>query len=277
MANIDHLYNDPDWMLQAGLADIEFEQDMYDDIVYGKPAEQPDWKREALLDEMMMENFEPLADYDELALMGLRKHAMEGPMRYLYNEKMKEGRKAGYLGQASWDDLRPDRAPSQIDLNLDQIIYGMYPGKSGMEGIGKWDPAKGSLQDYISDIYRHEYKHPLFSKYIQPLPGKDERHSELREHNLKKKYDKIRRQYRSNDPQHALIHATGALYDKSGQMSDFDFRNLNQVTPEGKQFSGKLLDYGKQLHRGLNTHPGSAPPSRAQQRLNTGGIVSLMI
>ena len=38
MANIDHLYNDPDWMLQAGLADIEFEQDMYDDIMYGEPA-----------------------------------------------------------------------------------------------------------------------------------------------------------------------------------------------------------------------------------------------
>jgi len=88
MANIDYLYDDPDWLLQAGLGDIEFEQDMYDDIVYGEPAEQEEWRREKLLRQMYLLYQRP--DYDELGLMGLRRHSMQGPMRYLYDQNLKD-------------------------------------------------------------------------------------------------------------------------------------------------------------------------------------------
>ena len=113
MANIDHLYNDPDWMLQAGLGDIEFEQDMYDDIMYGKPAHLPEWGRDQIRDQWPS-NWEPLADYDELGLMGLRKHTMEGPMRYTYDDEEKKRRLEGkgYMGQVDVDDpFDPDDNP----------------------------------------------------------------------------------------------------------------------------------------------------------------------
>ena len=40
--NLYDKYNDPNWMLQAGLGDIESEQDMYDDIRYGGISESAD-------------------------------------------------------------------------------------------------------------------------------------------------------------------------------------------------------------------------------------------
>ena len=259
MANIDHLYNDPDWMLQAGLADIEFEQDMYDDIVYGEPAERPDWERENLLRHMYGTSTpSELPDYDEVGLMGLRRHAMQGPMRYLYDEKQKAKRKSGYLGQTSrtpsGTGVLGGHSPNQMDLNLDQLLYGTYN-----KGRGQWDPSKGSLQDYISDIYRHEYKHPLFSRRIEKHVGD--------------KYDLglIR------NPTHTVTAATGALYNKSRQHSDQDFSRMNMNPNINKKVAGATINYIKRKHPHLNAPPGSAPPSRAQQRLNTGGLVSLVI
>jgi hypothetical protein len=272
MVNIDHLYNDPDWMLQAGLADIEFEQDMYDDIVYGEPAEQPKWKREDLLRHMYgTATPSELADYDEVGLMGLRKHAMQGPMRYLYDEKQKANRKSGYLGQTSrtrsgmgvfgkkeiapiTGDILDVGSPNQMDLNLAQLLYGTYN-----KGRGQWDPSKGSLQDYISDIYRHEYKHPLFSRRIEKHVGD--------------KYDLglIR------NPTHTVTAATGALYNKSRQHSDQDFNRMNMNPNINKKVAGAMINYVKRKNPHLNTPPGSAPPTRAQQRLNTGGLVSLVV
>ena len=80
--NLYKLYNDPDWMLQKGLGDIEFEQDMYDDIMYGDSYMSGTAGPET---QKLYENvFGDVPPYDELALMGLRKHAMEGgTQRYL--------------------------------------------------------------------------------------------------------------------------------------------------------------------------------------------------
>ena len=133
MVSMDHLYNDPDWMLQAGLGDIEFEQDMYDDIMYGKPAHLPEWGRDQVR-EQWPSQWEPLADYDELALMGLRKHTMEGPMRYIYDDEQKKRRKkvydiqgkdvTGYMGQVDVDDpFDPDDNPrTRMDIDLKKIL-----------------------------------------------------------------------------------------------------------------------------------------------------------
>ena len=256
MANIDHLYNDPDWLLQAGLGDIEFEQDMYDDIVYGEPAEQEEWRREKLLRQMYLLYQRP--DYDELGLMGLRRHSMQGPMRYLYDEKSKEKRKSGYLGQTSripsGMGVLGGGSPNQMDLNLDQILYGTYN-----KGRGQWDPYRGSLQDYISDIYRHEYKHPLFSRRLEKHVGS--------------KYDLGL----MDNPTHAVTAATGALFNKSKQMSEFDFNRMNMNPNINKRVAAGMMNYVKKKNPHLNAPPGSAPPSRAQQRLNTGGIASIML
>ena len=235
MANIDHLYNDPNWLLQAGLADIEHEQFMYDQIMYGDPVEQPEWKRIELLKSMQMEpDWMPLADYDELALMGLRHHSSQGPYRYLYNEEEKKNRKKGYLGQSKHG--YPNQ-PNKIDLNLRQVLEG---GVSG----GEWDPDKGSLQDYISDIYRHEYKHPLFSKRVNNF---------------------MRDKTRINDPSHAAIHTTGSLYGKSRQAVERDF-NVLKLAPDRSPHVGAILtEYARRQNPHLN------------RRYKTGGIVSLML
>ena len=256
MASIDHLYNDPNWLLQAGLGDIEFEQDMYDDIVYGEPAEHEDWKREQLLRQMYLTD--KLPDYDELALMGLRRHSMQGPLRYLYDEKQKEARKSGYLGQTSRTPsglgVLGGHSPNRMDLNLDQILYGTYN-----KGYGQWDPSQGSLQDYISDIYRHEYKHPLFTRRLEKHVGS--------------KYD-LGIMGRAS---HAVTAATGALFNKNRQQSEVDYNRMNMSPNINKRVAAGMMDYVKRENPHLNAPPGSAPPTRAQQRLNTGGIVSIVV
>tara|TARA_Y100000310_G_scaffold40229_1_gene37734 strand:+ start:1180 stop:1959 length:780 start_codon:yes stop_codon:yes gene_type:complete len=259
MANIDYLYDDPNWLLQAGLGDIEFEQDMYDDIVYGEPAEHEDWKRKQLLRSMYYTDTpEELADYDELALMGLRRHSMQGPLRYLYDEKQKEARKSGYLGQTSRTKsgmgALGDGSPNQMDLNLDQILYGTYN-----KGYGQWDPSQGPLQDYISDIYRHEYKHPLFTRRLEKHVGS--------------KYD-LGIMDRAS---HATTAATGALFNKSRQQSEMDYNRMNMSPNINRRVAAGMIDYAKRKNPHLNTPPGSAPPTRAQQRLNAGGLASLMV
>ena len=278
--NLNELYNNPDWMLQAGLGDMEFEQDMYDDIVYGEPADSnkhTTWvKRQELLNAMdMQDDWAPLADYDELGLMGLRKHASQGPLRYLYTDAEKEGqhgRKSGYLGQTRYG---VEGKPNKIDLNLEQMLY----GSMGNQGKGKWDPNQGSLQDYISDVYRHEYKHPLFSRYLYTLP-EGVKSTPALQYNLKKKYNQFRDHFNVADPHHAPIFATGALYGKSSQANKEDFRVMDQGGTGGNQVAGRLVEYAREQYPHLNVSPGSVPPrseTPPSPHFSTGGIVSLML
>ena len=162
--NMYDLYNDPDWMMQAGLGDIEFEQDMYDDIVYGEPAiDRTGIGPAGAVNKMRFpEEWSnklkaiPDAPYDELALMGLRKHAMEGgDMRYMdftpfdvgeYEEPWDDESK--YMGQYSSFNLDP--YGNELGPNIDINPYYL---------LNKFDP--NISQDKISDVYRHEYKHGI--------------------------------------------------------------------------------------------------------------------
>ena len=266
MANIDHLYSDQDWLLQAGMADIEHEQFMYDQMKYGDPI-VPEWQREILLKDLESKGWPPLADYDELGIMGLRKHAMSGPLRYLFNENLKEeSRQENIKGQARWGyEIDPlpshlrgpwnnphkkgtwDKPINQIDINLDQVI-------------SDWNPSMGSLQDYIAEVYRHEYKHPL-NKSQAGIP-KDP--------------------YSTGKVSHHDIYATGALFGKSRQGV---LESLAGLKEENRQDMPRprARDRGPS-HRVPTTQRAVGPPARNYSdrsvgppgyNYSTGGIVSL--
>ena len=268
MVNMDHLYSDSDWMLQAGLGDIEFEQDMYDDIVYGEPAHLPEWGRDQIRDKWPS-NWEPLADYDELGLMGLRKHTMEGPMRYIYEDEQKKRRKkvynvdgkeiTGYLGQVDVDDpFDPDDNPrTRMDIDLKKIL-------------SIWDPSKGTLQDFISDVYRHEYKHPLYDPFLgirenkrHWLTGADT--GEVSFDNTVHAWNKFKKRHNINDPQHVPIHQTQVLYGKNAQLAQQSFQDLQDVPESGNRLGLTLIEHARRQNPHLN------------EKYNTGGIVSIVV
>ena len=298
MVNMDHLYSDPDWMLQAGLGDIEFEQDMYDDIMYGKPAHLPEWGRDQVR-EQWPSQWEPLADYDELALMGLRKHTMEGPMRYIYDDEQKKKRKqvydvqgkdiTGYMGQVDVDDpFDPDDNPrTRMDIDLKKILR-------------IWDPSKGPLQDFISAVYRHEYKHPLWDQHLGIREKetdfwgreKDELSREKSNRAFREKYQTRTRTYGPGQVQHIPIYATGALYGQNpytvrdaykavGNMGQKELGwggNLMRTARHEAERAGMLPDMhtGEFLKHDQHPHryPNQGPPGRDY---NTGGLASLML
>ena len=266
MVNMDHLYSDPDWMLQAGLGDIEFEQDMYDDIVYGEPAHLPEWGRDQVR-EQWPSQWEPLADYDELALMGLRKHTMEGPMRYIYDDEQKKKRKqvydvqgkgvTGYLGQVDVDDpFDPDDDPrTRMDIDLKKIL-------------SIWDPSKGTLQDFISDVYRHEYKHPLYDPYLgirKNKPGWFGPTDILSEPHTRVAFNKFKERHNINDPQHVPIHQTQVLYGKNAQLAQESFEDLQDVPQSGIELGLGLIEHARRQHPFLN------------KKYNRGGLASFVL
>jgi len=295
MVNMDHLYNDPDWMLQAGMADIEHEQFMYDQIMYGNPSDELSaTERSKLMEGLGTE----LYDYDEMALMGLRKHTMEGPMRYLYDEEQKKGRlktKNGhqYWGQTDMDDpFDPDDDPrTRIDLNLPEII-------KDWEKAGK----PGTLQSFISDVYRHEYKHPLWDQHLGIREKetdfwgreKDELSREKSNWAFREKYqayDPNRQgtvRYSPGEVQHIPIYATGALYGQN----PYIVRDAYKAVKKYGNMGQKELGWGGNLMRtarheaeraGMlpDMHTGEflkhdQHPHKYPDQLNRGGIASLV-
>jgi hypothetical protein len=288
MANIDHLYNDPDWMLQAGLGDIEFEQDMYDDIMYGKPSDE----LSAIERSKLMEGLgTSLYDYDDMALMGLRKHTMEGPMRYLYDEDQKKGRlKESPEGNQYWgqytdvdDPFDPsDDSMTKIDLNLNEVI-------------GDWDPSQGPLQDFISDVYRHEYKHPLWDKYLGIrenkrgfFSGKDTG-VPSKSRTWKAFTDKYQ-PYAPGEVQHIPIYATGALFGKNPLSVRDAYKKVGNMGQKELGWGGDLMRTARydaeragmlpDMHTGEflkhdqhpHRYPNQGPPGRDY---STGGLASL--
>ena len=131
------LYDDSDWMLQAGLGDMEFEQDLYDDIRYGKPGYSGWFPGKS--------NF-PDYSYDKFGLNALRHHAQQGPKRWMNRWPYREKNLMDYIEPTlGW--YNPYY--KNIGLNVDNI--------SGFFNMG-------NLQNKISDVARHEIKH----SYMQP-------------------------------------------------------------------------------------------------------------
>ena len=236
MANRKHmqdLYSDPDWMLQAGLGDIEFEQDMYDDIVYGEPAidETTPGPAGATIKMRFPEEWSnklkaiPDAPYDELALMGLRKHAMEGgPTRYLdfspfdvgdlEHEWDDESRYQGVYN-SSWLLPGGGELGPNIDINPNYLL-------------NKFDP--NISQDKISDIYRHEYKHGIIPPW-QPYA-------------------------------HAAIYGTGAKYGLSQEdVGESLYRFSEGPETYGEDYWGRPIPLGGHSRAAGMTHPYTSMPS----------------
>jgi len=162
------LFTDPEWVLAASLGDIEFEQDMYDDIVYGDSyLDNPPtgYGIEVPEDVPDVRDIFPDYGYDKLALRGLRKHAtkkdpVERLMRYLspwvYDRQAQEGQ-----------DLLGSWSPPGIDFNIPRIAGARdYMNKHALDLMTRHHPPLeefpggiGTLQNYISDVARHEYKH----------------------------------------------------------------------------------------------------------------------
>ena len=132
---------DPEWQLGASLGDMEFEMDMFDDL-----------------------------QGDEDALRGLRKHSKEGFGRYADWWPLREKKSIfdWLLGDehfnsalASWNPGMgyrpgPDNDPDIIDINMLNVLD-YAPKQDHLSTMLNVPP--GSLQDKISDDYRHEYKH----------------------------------------------------------------------------------------------------------------------
>jgi hypothetical protein len=148
-AKISNVQDDPEWQLAASLGDMEFEQDMYDDL-----------------------------QGDEDALRGLRKHAKEGLGRYAdwfplrdkkniisklipVGEGYHMGQEHGSYEPEAGYRPGPDNDPDLIDINMLNLLRDEDKLNEMVEGVMLDDEelVPGSLQDKISDIYRHEYKH----------------------------------------------------------------------------------------------------------------------
>ena len=167
------LYQDPNWLLQAGLGDIEFEQDMYDDFMYGKPAQLNPKDRQFLDEQLDFFGF-PDDSYDKLAMEGLRKHSGIGPYKYLDHTPydigpyeiegpmtVSEGTDPDdYFAMYNELERKPGVDPTTkipanwMDFNMPKIInhWNKYT----------YDNKQGNLQNQISDYARHEYKHALY-------------------------------------------------------------------------------------------------------------------
>jgi len=297
--NMYDLYSDPDWMLQAGLGDIEFEQDMYDDIVYGEPVISKKFPGPTDFNETLGSLLPhewsnklkaiPDAPYDELALQGLRKHAMEGgDMRYMdmtpfdvgeYEEPWDdESSYTGVYHPTSWGP-EGEEGPN-IDINPNYVLR---------------EPHKGSLQDKISDLYRHEYKHGIIPHHTP--------YSHAAIYGTNAKYgispDSVAESlYRFSEGPHTYDEdyfgrpvPTGGHSRAAGMTHPFTSPpavDLNDVLARSSTISPQdragdvarfYIGGGQQREPDVPTSGprGSGPRGRRTHHFNTGGLVSLVI
>ena len=269
--HLEDLMYDPEWQSATSLGDIEFEQEMYDDIMYGQPYMDQGTARPET--QALYENvFGDMAPYDEMAMMGLRKHAMEGgPMRYMDVSPYDVGQFAN-----PWEDESGTygayygATEPWIDINL-PLIEQDYERFSTDE-YGRYRGTPEGLRNKISDIYRHEYKHGVTDP--------------------------------SHPYSHLAIYGTNAMYGLGrGEAMESDWRF--KVGPwsygESEEFGkarpdrfGRVRDYSpdaagdytRDILRGNEVRPPrnvpvpvqrDAPPDRRTHHFNTGGLVSLVL
>ena len=146
------LYEDPDWVTQTGLGDVEFEQQLYDHMAYGDKGP------------------------NELGLYSLR-HFNEfgGPKRY-YDPSPGESPYGdsfrgmfGMFGRGDPSDYADmstlgfhDPRDYIIDMNLNNIIETRnrsLPVREGIPHEMNWEDTPFSTQNAINDLFTHELIH----------------------------------------------------------------------------------------------------------------------
>jgi len=241
------LYQDPNWLLQAGLGDMEFEQDMYDDFMYGDPAQLKPEDRQFVEGELDFFGF-PDDSYDKLAMEGLRKHSTLGPYRYLDHtpydvgpyELKGKSEDDDFAVYKEWDrkpgvdPTKKPPLPNWMDFNLPKIInhWNKYT----------YDNKQGNLQNQISDYARHEYKHALYPDQ----PG---------------------------DYSHPAIFGSGVRYNldpvtTGSSMGHFQSPKEFEGTQYNPHMGGEMAQEMTQKY---------ARPPKGAAGFNRGGIVSLML
>jgi len=266
------LYMDPDFQKQMQMGDIEFEMDMYDDIMYGQPAIERYGAASSDLKELDSILGTQPGDVDELALAGLRGWAMNpDPLKYTdptpYDLMLqKDGEDFGVFQESMADREGPwgyygANFGNRLDLNLPRILQGS-PTEEDVMNTG-YDPRE--LGRRISDTYRHEYKHNPW------VTNKREEYS------------------------HPAIYGTNARFGLSGPLSKeslesfrdpstyeqnpFHTRNVHQEPysmDKAGDYTRENIDRVSRINFRREPSVGQVggPPT---ERFNTGGIVSTVV
>ena len=283
-ADLLKLQDDLDYQKQIRMGDIEFEIDMMDDMLYGKPAiESGDVMSQNQLDRLNeLDNIfgTQAGDVDELGIAALRDWAMNtDPLKYtdptpydldVYDH---EGKLVG-TSPEGLDHYLGGHFGHGIDINMDQLMRMNpksieYYNKKGRVGKRQrntmYDPYE--LGNRISDLYRHELKHGILDNYGEPYS-------------------------------HPAIYGTGARFNLSGTMGRQDshmfrdprryeqnpFKREYYASPHSRipEYSQDVAgDYTREViadqnQRTFRREPTPRPEGRTHH-FNTGGIVSLML
>jgi hypothetical protein len=286
------LYKDPDWLLQTGLADVEFEQGLYDHMAYGDKG------------------------VNKLGLDSLR-HWNEygGPLRYMdpspgdtpfaeFSDPwfMQDEPDLGTLGFTNTRDV--------MDMNLNNIIETRNRGLPQVPHDINWEDTDYSTQNAINDLFTHELIHTNprldeFSDIEVTTPYNPPWSPDVIEHPI---IYRNTAQYGANP---AMV-ATGQRYwDKSNILkegfgphprpsewvSNYPNEWINRsksdiaddIVRESTMYHGRSpIDERRRYPKG-NYRTLSSPsskwvdkskgkgPDRGQQRKNTGGIASLVL
>jgi len=280
-----HLMNlnlDPDYQKQMRMGDIEFEMEMMDDMLYGKPAiESGDAMSQNQLDRL--NELDSIlgtqsGDVDELGIAALRDWSMNtSPLKYIdttpYDLDVydREGKFVG-TSPEGLDPYYGGHSGYGIDINMNEIMKPdpkaiEYYKKKGRVGKAtknpRYDPY--ALGNRISDVYRHEFKHGILDN----------------------------REYYS----HPAIYGTGARFGLSKQMAPeasqlfrdpslYDqnpFRREYYASPHSRipEYSQDVAgDYTREVIADQNKRTFRREPPRPEGRthhFNTGGLSSLML
>ena len=282
-----HLMNlnlDPDYQKQMRMGDIEFEMEMMDDMLYGKPAientngDVMNHRQLDRLNELDSIFGTQAGDVDELGIAALRDWAMNtSPLKYIdttpydldvYDQERKfvgtspEGLDRYYGGHYGYG----------IDINMDQIMKPNpkaieYYNKKGRVGKAQKNPRYDpyALGNRISDVYRHELKHWILNNR-EPFS-------------------------------HPAIYGTGARFGISNLMASEasqmfkdpslyeqnPFRREKYASPHSiiPEYSQDVAgDYTREVIADQNKRTFRREPPRPEGRthhLNTGGLASLML
>ena len=269
--HLEDLYKDEDFQKQMQMGDIEFEMDMYDDIMYGKPAMERYPGASSDLNQLNSILGTKSGDIDELALAGLRGWAFNtDPLKYTdptpYDLMLqKDGEDQGIFEEHMEDMEGPwgyygVNFGDRIDLNLPRILQGSPTEEDVMSE--DYDPHE--INRRISDVYRHEYKHNPWvtnfnEEYSHPaIYGTNARFG-LSGGMAKESFEAFR------DP---------SLYDQN----PFHRRNVHQE-PYSRDKAG---DYARENIDRVKTIDFRSEPRQEEDRppshhFSTGGLVSLVL